>query len=74
MLLLTAKSARNVLSRWLNENEFEICSHEHAVVRKRRSADKSSVVLLTSLGYFTLGEIKGNTRLLVIPSGITTLE
>ena len=31
MLLLTAKSVRNVLSRWLNETE--ICAHEHAIVR-----------------------------------------
>ena len=33
MLLLTAKSARNGLPRWLNETEFEICAHEHAIVR-----------------------------------------
>ena len=66
MLLLIAKSARNVLSRWLSENEFEICAHEHAIVRKRRLIDKSSVVLLTSAGFFTLGEIKGYSRLVKI--------
>ena len=66
MLLLTAKSARNVLSRWLSENEFEICAHEHAIDRKRRLVDQSYVILLTSLGYFTLGEIRGNNRLVKI--------
>ena len=66
MLLLTAKSARNVLSRWLNENEFEFCAHEHAIVRECRLVDQSSIVLLTSSGYFTLGEIKGYSRLVKI--------
>ena len=48
------------------ENIFEICAHEHAIVRERRLVDQSFVVLLTSLGYFTLGEIKGNFRLVKI--------
>ena len=66
MLLLTAKSARNVLSRWLNENKFEFCAHEHAIVRECRLINQSSVVLLTSSGYFTLGEIKGKPQLVKI--------
>ena len=54
------------LSRWRNETEFENCAQEHAIVRECRLVDQSSVVLLTSSGYFTLGEIKGYSRLVKI--------
>ena len=47
-------------------NEFEFCAHEHATVRECRLVDQSSVVLLTSSGYFTLGEIKGYSRLVKV--------
>ena len=33
------------------ENEFKICAHEHAIVRKRILVGQSSVVLLAISGY-----------------------
>ena len=48
------------------EKIFEICAHEHAIVRDRRLVDQSFVVVLTSLVYFTPGEILDNARLVKI--------